>query len=337
MIDHRIIGDWEGEPITAFTLTNAQGMRAEIFEWGGVLAKLEAPMTAGSRRNLVLGFKNFDDYPAKSPYFGATVGRFGNRIGGAQFELDGQVHHLDANEVGRHHLHGGSKGLGRRRWQGEAAMTTDGPALKLTITSATGDQGYPGNLSATCLYTLTDDNRLLIEMTAQSDAPTPVNLAHHSYWNLDGGGTIEAHQLQLFGRRYLATGEGQIPTGEIVDVAGTAFDFLEPKPLGHDGQPNIDFAFILDDRDLMKRAAILTSADGACRMSLRTNQPAVQCYTGFKLDVQGRTGEHFGPNAGICLETEGFPDAPNKPEFPSAILRPGETYSHLMEHRFDFS
>lgn len=337
MIETRIVGDWQGQPVTCFDLTNASGMCASIFDWGGVLARLDATMTDGSRRNLVLGFQDFADYPDKSPYFGATVGRFGNRIGGAQFKLGGEIVKVDANEAGGNHLHGGTLGFGRRLWRGEAVTSAAGPAVSLTMSSTDGDQGYPGNLTAQCVYTLRDDNRLSIEMTATCDQPTPINLVHHSYWNLDGAGKIDRHGLQLFASHYLPTGEGQIPTGEIATVDQTELDFRHHRQMSTTGTVHIDHAFVLDEKTEMKQAAVLTSSDQQCRMALWTDQPAVQCYTGYKLNIISSQGETFEPNAGICLETEAFPDAPNKPHFPNAILHPGQTYRHRMEHYFSFT
>lgn len=336
MIEMLHAGEFEGEAVKRFRLSNDNGMTADILTWGAVLSGLAATMRDGSRRNLVLGLKDFADYPSRSPYFGATIGRFGNRIGGASFELAGQTFMLDANETGVHHLHGGAAGLGRRVWKAEAAQTALGPALCLRIVSADGDMGYPGELHAQCTYTLTNNNCLIIEMEAETDRPCPVNLVHHSYWNLDGHGTIDRHRLRLRASRYLPTGPGQIPTGEISSVEGTELDFRQLRPLDHAGPPQIDFAFVLDGEDAGTRiAAELVSSDGECRMILATNQPAVQCYSGFKLDLQTSGGKAIGPRSGLCLETEAFPDAPNKPNFPCSVLHPGEVYKHWMSHQFE--
>jgi len=335
MIERTHFGTFEDQAVERYTLRNDGGMTASIMTWGGVLCSLQGTLADGSSRSLVLGFRRFDDYPARSPYFGATVGRFGNRIGHGRYQQDGRTIQLDRNQGGEHHLHGGRAGFGRRLWQAEAADGTDGPALRLKIASADGEQGYPGALEAHCLYSLAHDNLLRIEMTATCDRPTPVNLVHHSYWNLDGSGTIDGQRLQLDADFYLPTGDGQIPTGEILKVAGTAYDFRQLRRLDRDGEPLVDHAFVLNGRGL-RRAAVLEASDGACRMELATDQPAVQCYTGFKLDIEGSAGERFPARSGLCLETEGFPDAPNKSHFPNAILQPGTTYRHVMEHRFGF-
>lgn len=336
MINRERFGSFEDKPVDRFWLSNGGGMTASIMSWGGVLCSLEGTLADGSKRSLVLGFQRFDDYPPLSPYFGATVGRFGNRIGDGRFQLDGRPVQLDRNEGAAHHLHGGRAGLGRRVWDAEVEEGANGPMLHLRIASFDGDMGYPGHQETCCTYQLSHNNVLRIEMTATCDQPTPVNLVHHSYWNLDGAGTIDGHKLQLEADYYLPTGEGQIPTGEVLKVEGSAYDFRESRRLDRDGEPIIDYAFVLNGRGL-QRAATLEASDGACRMELLTDQPAVQCYTGFKLDIETKAGERFAPRAGLCLETEGFPDAPNKPHFPNAILRPGETYRHVMEHRFAFA
>ena len=337
MIDREHFGDFDGQSVHRFTLQNVQGMRAQIMTWGATLTGLRSGPEHAGMRDLVLGFRKFDDYPTHSPYFGATVGRFANRIGGARCNIDGKEIRLDPNQDGIHHIHGGSDGLSKRVWQAEAAQMRCGPSLRLTLTSPDRDQGYPGEFEAECIYELLDDNCLRIVMRASCSEPCPANLVHHSYWNLDGQGVIDQHHLQLFASSYLPTGSGQIPTGEIRPVAGSHFDFSEIRQLDHHGAPIIDNAFIIDGADALRPAAILQSQDGKKQMELWTDQPAVQCYTGFKLNVAGASGEKFGPRSGICLETEAFPDAPNKPQFPSAILRPGQLYTHEMQHRFSFS
>ena len=355
MLERQEFGRFKGAPVSMVTLANASGMRAEILDWGATLRSLSIPMGSLSipmgslsnpmgspsdlmedqRRELVLGFDSFDDYPALSPYFGATAGRFGNRIANGRLELDGSVYQLDINENGRTHLHGGADGLSMRIWATETDPS--GNAVTFSIHSPDGDQGYPGAVDARCRYELTDESTLLIEMTATASRPTPVNLIHHSYWNLDGSGVIDGHTLDVSADSMLPTDEAQIPTGEIRPVAGTDFDFRKPRPLDAKGEPIIDFAFVLPPATGIRRVAELISSDGRCRMALHTDQPALQVYTGFKMDFRASNGRHFPPRSGICLETQAFPDAPNHPDFPSAILRPGETYRHRMEHRFSWS
>jgi aldose 1-epimerase len=304
-------------------------MAAAVLTWGGVLQSLTIDVD-GSPRPLVLGFDDFADYPAKSPYFGATVGRFGNRIGGAAFTLDGVRYTLDPNERGKNHLHGGLTGWGKRLWTIEHA---DAASVNLHLHAADGEMGYPGAVEARCRYALADAT-LTIEMTATTTRPTPLNMVHHSYWNLDGKGSIDGHALELDADRYLPTDAEQIPTGAIVAVAGTPFDFRQRRRIDAAGTADYDHCMVLTEKNGLRPVAAVVSGDGRVGMKLEANQPGVQLYTGFKLDVTGKGGRHFGSRAGFCLETEGFPDAPNKPHFPSAILAPGETYRHLMKHTF---
>lgn len=325
-----VFGTFEDQPVERVRLANGRGLEAAILGWGGVLQSLTLDVD-GRARPLVLGFDTFLDYPARSPYFGATVGRFGNRIGHAAFTLDGVRFELDANQGGVNHLHGGSKGWGKRLWRMEPGG--DGRSVMLALTSPAGEMGYPGTVEARCLYRLTDDS-LDILMTATTDAATPINMVHHSYWNLDGHGTIEAHRLMLEADRYLPTGEGQIPTGEILPVAGTPFDFQQSRRIDARGAADYDHCFVLTDKAGLRRVAEVTSGDGRVTMTLDADQPGVQLYTGFKMDITASDGTHIGPRAGLCLETECFPDAPNQPGFPSSILRQGETYRHRMVHRF---
>ena len=332
MADVSEFGRFGGRPVRRFLLENRHGLRAGILDWGATLQSLSLPCGT-ERRELVLGLQDFDDYPTKAPYFGATCGRFGNRIANGRFELDGETHHLSRNENGRTHLHGGEDGSSKRIW----SATSDDGSVTFSTHSPHGDQGYPGDLDLQCRYTLGDDDVLRIEMTAEASAATPVNLIHHSYWNLDGGGTIDGHSLELEADAYLPTDTDQIPTGEIRPVEGTDFDFRTSRRLDASGEPLVDFAFVLRQRPGIRRVAELTSSDGRIAMTLSANQPAVQVYTGFKMDFAGSDGRHFGPRSGICLETEAFPDAPNHPAFPSAILRPGETYRHVMEHALSWA
>ena len=325
-----VFGAFEDQPVERVRLANGRGLEAAVLSWGGVLQSLTLEVD-GRPRPLVLGFDDFADYPAESPYFGATVGRFGNRIGHAAFTLNGVRYDLDANQGGVHHLHGGSKGWGRRIWRLEPGG--DGRSVMLALTSPAGDMGYPGTVEARCLYSLTED-ALEIEMTATTDAPTPINMVNHSYWNLGGRGTIEAHRLEVEADRYLPTGEGQIPTGGILPVAGTAFDFKELRRIDARGPADFDHCLVLREKAGVRRVAELVSGDGRVAMTLLADQPGVQLYTGFKMDITVADGTRIGPRAGLCLETEAFPDAPNQPGFPSAILRPNETYRHRMVHRF---
>ncbi|MEZ5845885.1 MAG: aldose epimerase family protein [Geminicoccaceae bacterium] len=323
-------GRFEGRDVHLHELANAAGMVAKVMDWGATLQCLRAP-AGGKPRDLVLGFSSFDDYPARSPFMGATCGRVGNRIANGRFVLDGRDYELPVNEVGNAHLHGGIKGLTRRVWTVE---NHDERSVILSTRSADGEEGYPGNLEVSCRYTLTDDNALEIEMSGQCDRPTPLNLVHHTYWNLDGGGTVDAHRLQIDADAWLPTDEAQIPTGEIAAVDGSPFDFRNARRVDEVPGGRIDNALVLEPARGLRRVGELVSGDGNCRMTLFTDQPAVQVYTGYKMDIEASDGRKFPPRSGICLETEGFPDAPNHPNFPSIILRPGETYLHRMRHEF---
>lgn len=323
-------GSFAGQPVHMFVLRGRTGLEARLLSWGATLQALRVPLADGAR-NLVLGLPAFADYPARSAYFGATVGRYANRIAGGRFTLGGRVYELSRNERGRHTLHGGEDNLARRVWR--AVPLDDRPAVRFTIRSDDGDQGFPGNLDVACTYEL-DDDVLRIVMEAVTDKPTPVGLAHHSYWNLDAGGTIDAHVLQLEADFYLPTDAETLPTGEVRRAEGR-FDFTRPRRLDEHGEPRFDHCFAVRGRGL-RRVAQLRSGDGRVSMELCADQPGVQLYTGFKLAVATPDGLRIGPRSGVCLETEQFPDAPNISHFPDPTLLPGATYRHVMEHRFDF-
>jgi aldose 1-epimerase len=321
-----VLGDFQGRPVESFVLKSGSGLGAELITWGAVLRRL----TLGGV-DLVLGLERFEDYPSMSPYLGATVGRFANRIGGGRFTLDGRTYELSRNQDGRHTLHGGADNLARRVWTAEVDEAAN--AVRFGITSPDGDQGFSGRLEVACTYALRDEV-LAIEMTATTDAPTPVNLVHHSYWNLAGSGTIDRHVLLVEADRYLPVDGDTVSTGEILGVEGTQLDFRIPRRLDALGDPIIDHCLVLTGKPGLRRVARLEDPASGRFMELSANQPGVQVYTGFKLDLRPSAGPPIGPRAGLCLETEGFPNAPNEPRFPDSILRPGETYRHLMEHRF---
>ncbi len=326
-VQRTLFGSYRGEEVFCFTLERG-GLVAEILGWGATLRSLRL---AGTDVDLVLGLERFEDYPAQEAYLGATVGRFANRIEGGRFTLDGRTYLLPRNEKGRHTLHGGPDNLARRVWAAEA--DPEGCAVRFSIFSPDGDQGFPGNLRARCTYRLTEENVLRIEMEAETDAPTPVNFAHHSYWNLAGSGTIDGRLLTLEADRYLEAGPDTIPTGRILEVAGTRYDFREPRRIDAAGDADYDNCFVVRGEGF-RRVARLEDPSSGRSMELWADQPGVQLYTGFKLDITTSADRHIGPRAGLCLETENFPNAPNISHFPNAVLRPGETYRHVMEHRF---
>lgn len=310
-------------------------MVAQVLTWGGVLRDLRVPVAGEAPLCVVLGFDTFDPYPAHSPYFGAIIGRFANRIGGGVFTLNGTTHQLDRNEGGQGTLHGGGAGFSQRIWR---VLDVQADAVTLGIVSEDGDQGFPGRLEATCRYSLDTDNRLTIDLVATTDQPTPVSLTQHSYFNLNGAGDICDHQLQIAADGYTPVGDRKIPTGQIVAVAGSPFDFRTLRPIGAEGA--FDHNFVLHGADAasgLHPVAELVSYKSGLRLRMQSNQPGVQFYDGhmIKVPVIGLGGRHYGPRAGLCLEPQAFPDAPNQPAFPSAILHPGAVYHHRCQIDFD--
>lgn len=339
----------DGRETKVYTLTNKNGLRARISEFGATLVSLEVPDKDGKLGDITLGFDNAGGYLAPgNPYFGATVGRFGNRIKGGKFELDGKTYTLATNnEPGDIpcHLHGGKVGYNRVLWSAESDKTTN--FVVLTYVSKDGEEGYPGTLTCKVTYSLTDENELVWKATATTDAPTVLNLVHHSYWNLSGDPTtsITDHLLTLSADRYLPTDKGLIPTGELAPVASTPMDFTKPTEIGERVKADFealkfgggyDHCWVLTPAEGIRLAARLEDPQTGRVMEISTNQPAIQFYGGNFLDgsVEGRKGVKYSHRTGLCLETEGFPDAPNHPDFPSAVLRPGETYEHVMIHKF---
>lgn len=331
-----------GAGASLFTLSNANGMVARITNFGGIVTELHAPDRHGRFADVVLGLDSLAAYRAGSPYFGALIGRYGNRIKAGRFTLDGEAYQLPIND-GANHLHGGPQGFDRVLWQAHV----EGRELHLSYRSADGDQGYPGNLEVSAVYTLTDDNELVVRFRAVTDQATPVNLTQHSYFNLAGQGDVHDHELTLDASAYLPVDAGLIPIGESVPAAGTPFDFREPHAIGSridqaDEQlrrgGGYDHCFVLDKpapRALTRAARVFEPASGRV-LELYTQEPAVQFYSGNALDgsLQGK-GRAWSRRSGFCLEPQHFPDSPNQPSFPNTILRPGEVYE--TESRFVFS
>jgi aldose 1-epimerase len=327
----------ERPPPDPLNLQDADGLRLTLLGVGARLHELWVPDRNGHAADVVLGVNNTDELRASSNYMGATCGRFANRIAEGRFTLDGVTYVLDRNE-GPNQLHGGSLGFDARDWQVEDTSTRH---ATFALTSPAGDMGYPGEVRVRCTYRLLGAMRLMIEMTATTDAPTIVNLAHHSYFNLAGHGTgdILEHDLQIAAPAYLPVDAANIPTGEIAPVTGTAFDFRRPRPIGRafPGPGGFDHCFCLDaapqqiaGEDLRFCAALVHPASGR-RLRIWTNAPGVQVYTGAHFDGSpGKDGARYPRFAGVALETEGYPDAPNRPGFPSARLDPGQTYRHVM-------
>lgn len=294
---------------------------------------------AGHAPPLVLGFERFEDYPVLSPWFGAVVGRFANRIEGGRYVLDGRAFDIERNWLGRHTLHGGAAGMAHRLWR---IVETTGRSVRLAYRDEGGAAGFGGNLEVECTYMLTDDDVLVVELTAQSDAPTPCSLAHHSYFNLaDGGaGTIVGHRLSIAADHYLPVDADLIPTGEIRAVDGTPFDFRAARSIRLP-QPAAPVAYdhnwcLADERRAIERVATLESAASGISLDLWTSEPGLQFYDGggIPAGLRGLEGIVYGSHSGLCLEPQAWPDAPNRPEFPDPVLRPGQTYRQRSEFRF---
>jgi aldose 1-epimerase len=338
----------DGTPVDRWTLDG--GMTVAILTYGGIVQRLEVPDRSGVPANVVLGLPTFDDYRAgNGPYLGALIGRYANRIAGGAFTLDGRAYRLPVNNP-PNSLHGGTEGFDKRVW----TATGTGDGVELAYTSPDGEMGFPGTLSVTVRYTLTADNGLRIEYQASTDAPTVVNLTNHSYLNLAGeaAGTVEGHRLRLNAGRYTPTDATSIPTGELVPVAGTPFDFTATHAVGEriDGDDEqlrfglgYDHNYVLDrpagaEGTLVLAARVEEPGSGRV-LEVETTEPGVQLYSGNQLDgsLTGTGGVAYGPRAGLCLETQHFPDSPNQPGFPSTVLRPGEVSRSVTVYRFGVS
>jgi aldose 1-epimerase len=334
-----------GEAIDLYTLTNAGGMEISIMNYGCIVVSLKTPDRAGKLADIVLGFAGFDDYLRRHPYFGAVVGRYGNRIGKGRFTLNG-VERVLARNNGENSLHGGEKGFDQAVW---SAREVPGgkPALEFTYLSRDGEEGYPGNLSVRVRYTLEDDG-FRIDYAATTDQDTVLNLTSHSYFNLagEGAGDVLGHELQLYADRYTPVDAGLIPTGELRSVAGTPFDFRKPAPIGarigeKDEQLErclgYDLNFVVNGAaGTLRPAARARDPKSGRVMEVLTTEPGVQFYTGNHLDgtFRGKSGQAYVPRYGFCLETQHFPDSPNRPQFPSTVLRPDETLTSTTVYRF---
>lgn len=331
----------DGIQVDLYTCVNAHGLTMKVMTWGAIVVEMRVPDRDGQFENVTLGFDALDGYLGEHPYFGATVGRYANRIAGGKFSLDGKTYTLATNN-GPNHLHGGKTGFSRVVWDAEPVQDADAVGVKFTYTSRDGEEGYPGTLAATVVYRLTNADAMRIDYSATSSAPTPINLTNHCYWNLGGAGsgTILDHQLMLTADKYLPVDDTLIPTGELASVRGTPFDFTDPKTIGlridqvHGDPPGYDHCYVLRNQtgELAVAARVEHPATGRF-LEILTTQPGIQFYTGNFLDGSEANGG-FRRNEGFCLETQHFPDSPNRPEFPSAVLRPGQTYRQTTVHRF---
>jgi len=332
---------FQGTPVDEVTLKNRRGVELHAISYGGIITSLKVPDRAGKPGDIVLGFDQPESYWADPPppFFGAIVGRYGNRIGKGKFTLDGKPYSLATNN-GVNHLHGGNKGFDKVLW---AIATKDAPEGSQAIfsrTSKDGEEGYPGNLQVRVTYTLTEKNELIVDYHATTDKATPVNLTQHSYFNLagEGSGDILGHQLTIDADRYTPVDDTLIPTGELAPVQGTPFDFRQPTAIGariDQDNPQLkngkgyDHNWVLTRKGTgLQHAARLTDPKSGRTMDVATTEPGLQFYSGNFLDgtIKGKAGHVYAHRSGLCLETQHFPDSPNKPNFPSTILQPGKAY-----------
>jgi len=333
----------DGTPVDEFTLTSANGVVLKVINYGAIITEFHVPDRTGKMGDVVLGFDHLEPYLAKSPYFGAVIGRVGNRIARGKFTLDGRNYTLAVNN-GPNALHGGIKGFDKVIWQAEPVAGSGENGVVFHYTSRNGEEGYPGTVKATVTYTLTDQNELRLDYQATTDHDTPINLTNHSYWNLAGGGTILGHILTLYASNFTPADDALIPTGKIEPVVGTPMDFTRPKAIGRDlGQltslpQGYDCNFVLDRggrTGLVIAARVYDPSTGRV-MDVLTDQPGVQFYTGNFLDgtLMGKYGVVYQQHDALCLETQHFPDSVNHPNFPSTILHPGEVYRTTTIYRF---
>jgi aldose 1-epimerase len=335
----------DGTEVQLFTLTNANGVKATITNYGGTLTSLLVPDKDGKMGDVILGFDNVSGYQSPEfvkagPYFGALIGRYGNRIKGGKFTLEGKQYTLATNN-GPNSLHGGLKGFDKVVWQAEPGSSADGQSLKLTYVSKDGEEGYPGTLTVAVEYTLTADNALKIDYTATTDKATVLNLTNHAYFNLNHGAGKDVlnHEVTLPADRYTVVDVTLIPTGELKPVKGTPFDFTTPHAIGERiGQVpgGYDHNWVLNTATGEHAAATVYDPATGRTLEVTTDQPGIQFYTGNFLDgtLKGKGGTVYGKHAGFCLETQHFPDSPNQPKFPSTELKPGETYHTVSTYKF---
>jgi len=334
-----------GAPVHLYTLKNSKGMEARITNYGGIVVSLMAPDRQGKMADVVLGFEALADYLKGHPHFGALIGRYGNRIGKGKFKLDGVEYSLAINN-GHNSLHGGLKGFDTVVWAAKPLQTEQGPALQLKYTSRDGEEGYPGNLAVTAVYTVTEDNALKVEFTATTDKKTVCNLTHHSYFNLAGKGDVLGHIVQINADTFTPVDGGLIPTGELRPVDGTPLDFREPVAIGHRIDSDYeqiklgagyDHNWVLNHpAGKLGLAATVEERVSGRTMEVWTTEPGTQFYTGNFLDgkLRGKGGWTYQRREAFCFEPQHFPDSPNKPQFPTTELKPGETYRNTIIYKF---
>jgi aldose 1-epimerase len=337
----------DGTAVEIFTLKNESGLEVRVTNYGGIITSIKAPDRTGAFADVVLGFETLDGYLDEHPYFGAVVGRYANRIADGRFKIDGISYKLAVNS-GPNHIHGGVKGFDKHVWDAEVLGAN---SVRLSRVSADGEEGYPGTLQVAVGYSLTNYNELIVEYQATTDQPTIVNLTQHSYFNLAGAGNgdILGHQLMIAADRYTPVNATRIPTGALAPVAGTPFDFRKPTAIGARIDVNhpqlahgrgYDHNFVLNRKgDALQLAARVVEPVSGRVLEVATTEPGIQLYTGNFLDggIVGKGNASYGPRAAFCLETQHFPDSPNRSEFPSTVVRPGDTYSSRTVFKFDVS
>jgi aldose 1-epimerase len=337
----------DGAVVKRYTLKNRNGIIAKVMEYGAILTELWVPDKNGRSANVVAGFDNLEQYLQGHPYFGATTGRYANRIANARFTLEGKEYKLAANN-GPNALHGGLKGFDKQLWKSEPIQSKAGQqSVRFTYLSKDDEEGYPGNLNVTVIYTLTDTDELVIDYSATTDKATIINLTNHSYFNLAGSSDILGHEVQINADRYTPVNDQLIPTGELAPVAGTPLDFRKPAVIGDrieklkpvPGGYDHNFVLKREGSASLQRAATVADPKSGRRMEVLTTEPGMQLYTANFLDgkLKGVNGVTYHKHSAVCLETQHFPDSPNQPKFPSTTLSPGETYRSSTVFKFSKS
>ena len=331
----------DGTPVELYTLTNSHDLKAEVINYGAMLIGLHAPDRHGKLANITLHLDNLEQYLAGHPLFGCIVGRYANRIANAQFVIDGKQYLLAANS-GRNHIHGGRVGFHRYVWKAETVQQADRVGVRLSHVSPDGDEGYPGKLEVTKTYWLTENNQLQMEYTAVTDKPTHVNLTNHAYWNLAGAGSgdVLGHELMINADYYLPVDAGKIPQGKPAPVKDTPMDFTKPHKIGAriaQVPGGYDHCYVLNKKpgEQLTLCARVVEASSGRVMEVWTTEPGVQLYTAGGMRIKRPDGQlRYGNHGGLCLEAQHFPDSPNRPDFPSTLLRPGQKYYQLTVHKF---
>jgi aldose 1-epimerase len=345
--DQKPFGKVDGKDVFLYTLTSDTGMTMSVTNYGGIVTSFFAPDRTGKMDDIVLGYDNVDGYVKNNPFFGAIIGRYGNRIGKARFSIGNKEFALTVND-GPNCLHGG-KGFDKVVWNGREVKRNDSVGIEFTYVSKDGDQGFPGNLNAMVIYWLTNKNEFTVEYTATTDQETVVNMTQHNYWNLSGenSGDILSHELTIFADRYTPVDAVLIPTGELASVKGTPMDFTQPEQVGSRIAADFeqlklgigyDHNWVLNRKsaDTMEPAALLVDRKSGRRMEVFTTEPGMQFYSGNHLDgsIIGKKGKPYAKRNGLCLETQHYPDSPNIPAFPTTSLKPGQKYKSMTTYKF---